>query len=647
MSESGALKVKKPRRWKNYFIIALTVALLLVTGSAYFNTAKYFRITALDVVATVAPNGDLQVHESREFKFKGDYTATWINFGRLHDYSQVDIQQITSESSAGTHTHTPADFLPQWRDEGGPEGYRYSFDEEKNTVYMFFPPSSGKHRFSVDYVIRAEATKYRDAARIHHVFLAEGWDVPTRNVNVTLKLPDGANPDGKQAIYAWGHGPLSGEVEVDQDKHEVRATVGKVGAGERVDLKVLFPAEWLTQVADDSPQKQNQSVVDATLAQEAGYADSANEARTLYRKLVAGTLAVPVAILLLMLLVQKLLRIEARPTFHERYWRDRPSRGLANEFGITGDIHPAVVGFNRERGDITHRHFNANLVSLVNEGWITLNEVGPKRWELVDQRRGGAEPSNLIDIAMLKLIFDVVGEGRDRVTVQDFKRAASHQADAYDRAYKKWRKAVTSQARHLGLGSRSFKLISRFFSGLGDLLIIFAVIAGFAVYSVWGWSALVFLSPAICGFLMNALANTKGKRSRMGVELEAYSQGLENWLRDFTALEERPPSDEKVWGYFLVYATVFGISQEVLDAFVARTPEVLTDQEVLRTANFLGYHNGSASYLSSPADKFGTVQRQSAIAVAKSSSSSRSGSGGGFSSGGGGGTGSGGGGGAR
>ena len=72
MSESGALKVKKPRPWKNYFIIALTVALLLVTGAAYFNTAKYFRITALDVVAIVAPNGDLQVHESREFKFKGD-----------------------------------------------------------------------------------------------------------------------------------------------------------------------------------------------------------------------------------------------------------------------------------------------------------------------------------------------------------------------------------------------------------------------------------------------------------------------------------------------------------------------------------------------------------------------------------------------
>ena len=58
--------------------------------------------------------------------------------------------------------------------------------------------------------------------------------------------------------------------------------------------------------------------------------------------------------------------------------------------------------------------------------------------------------------------------------------------------------------------------------------------------------------------------NRKYCQLRINVaNIVAKAKGLKRWLEDFTLLDERPPTDVKVWGEFMVYATVFGIADKV------------------------------------------------------------------------------------
>ena len=54
----------------------------------------------------------------------------------------------------------------------------------------------------------------------------------------------------------------------------------------------------------------------------------------------------------------------------------------------------------------------------------------------------------------------------------------------------------------------------------------------------------------------------------------ARCKALRNWLRDFSSLDERPPTDVKVWGEFMVYAYLFGVADEAIEQLRTTVPQV-------------------------------------------------------------------------
>lgn len=61
------------------------------------------------------------------------------------------------------------------------------------------------------------------------------------------------------------------------------------------------------------------------------------------------------------------------------------------------------------------------------------------------------------------------------------------------------------------------------------------------------------------------IGNNMTRRSIDGNNLVAHCKALRNWLRDFSSLEERPPTDVKVWGEFMVYAYLFGVAKQAIE----------------------------------------------------------------------------------
>ncbi len=148
------------------------------------------------------------------------------------------------------------------------------------------------------------------------------------------------------------------------------------------------------------------------------------------------------------------------------------------------------------------------------------------------------------------------------------------------------------------------------------------------------------------------IGNNMTRRSIDGNNLVAHCKALRNWLRDFSSLEERPPTDVKEWGEFMVYAYLFGVAKQAIEQLRKTQPQLFQvdhmygDTYVPWWGWYTSYESGAnagmpdvGSFLSS---SFNQAVKTANEAI--QAESSGSGSGGGFSSGGGGGFGVGGGG---
>lgn len=112
--------------------------------------------------------------------------------------------------------------------------------------------------------------------------------------------------------------------------------------------------------------------------------------------------------------------------------------------------------------------------------------------------------------------------------------------------------------------------------------------------------------------------------------------GLENFLKDFTLLDRRGAVEVELWDEYLVYATLYGIADQVIKDFKESCPEYF---QLSNLGNQLIDKRGSV------VSDFNAFTGVSNLSSSLSSSWGRSSGGGGRSSGGGGGGHSGGGGG--
>lgn len=103
-------------------------------------------------------------------------------------------------------------------------------------------------------------------------------------------------------------------------------------------------------------------------------------------------------------------------------------------------------------------------------------------------------------------------------------------------------------------------------------------------------------------------------------------QGLKQFFKEFSRIDEKQPIEVKLWNEYLMYAQILGMADEVMKQFRNLYPEVLTEMEA--------YNYNYDAFLFAHSISSEGVQAASA---ARSAAESYSSGGGGFSSGGGGG----------
>jgi uncharacterized membrane protein len=615
-------------------VAALVLLLLAAAGAAALAAvpaaAKDFSITGVAVDATVRPNGDVHITDTRTLDFSGNFHFVYWDLA-TEGSEGIDVLGASGPAAgdpATTVAYQPSEFpaVYSWTGEVG----TYSFAEtpEAVTVQLNFDVTDAPAALTVEYVAKGAARRWSDTAELYWQFIGEDVAVESRDVSVTVHLPQGVTSG---EVRAWAHGPLWGTVTIEPDASVVMK-VDPLPASTFVEGRILFPAAALSKAAAST-----MPMLDEVLAEEKRLADEANRSRFWARVKVVlwGVLGVGVPLVALVLIIVLYVRYgrEPKTQFNAQYLRDFPQPQLP----------PALAAFIWRMGSVGSTDVTATLLDLVNRKVIDLERVvvqkdglfGSKdattyKLTLHDERLEG-----LLDYErqLCKFLFHQIADS-DELILSELKDLAKTHRSAFAQGFKTWKSKVDEEGERRGYLDPHADRMAFAASAFAFVAIVAAGAA--AIFSGFWW---FFLGIPV-GLVLIWVARAVKRRSPEAAELHAQYEALERYLKDFGRLDEKPPDAIVLWEQFLIYAVMFGIADQVAKAMTVKVPEVVNDP---------AFHTPYILWWGIPGDGGGlsafSEMHQSfsqAVSVATSSSSSGSGGGGGFSGGGGGGGGGGG-----
>ena len=666
-------------------LVAFALVFAMLVTFPLTALARSYDIGQVNIQATVEADGTVSVFETRTFDFDGDYHGVYWNLPK-GDFNGREIEPtniavgIAPDADGGSDQAGLQSFTSASTGQDGT--YMLSDYGDYDQVKLYSAHSDESVTFYVSYDLPQLATRWADTSELYWKYVSDGWDVDSNNVTCILNLPV---PSGEQIsagdnVRAWGHGPLDGTVSFDADAGQVIFTSPTVSSSEYAELRVCFPASWLS--AATSVNTEDADRLEEVVDEEQRLSDEANAQRLRARLMLGGGLLAAAVLAAATLAVTlghlRRYRRQHAAAFDDEYFRDVPSAD-----------HPAIIG-SLVHGKAGSEELTGALMRLTDEKMAKLEPVtlssgalihrrAKKDWRLTLLRQDLLDPAppvakqdyiDAIDRATARFAFRDVARrsahvrddaGAPTLYFSDVKKVAEKYQEEYAKAYESWTSRVDACAEE-----RDFYVDPNHVSksplialGVADELVAILLLAfGLATVASAGsfgsYTALltaVLIACVAAGIFAFAQSRKLQDLSPEAVEIKAKTVALKRWLCDFTRLKEAVPQDIILWNRLLVMAVVLGVSKEVVDQLKVACPQFFDESGDFGALG--GYYFSSYIWFASggpvqgglPAETFSSAL-SSAVHVATSSNSSGFGGGGGFSGGGGGGFGGGGGGGA-
>jgi predicted membrane protein DUF2207 len=575
---------------------------------------KDYDFPEVTIDATVLPNGDLQLEETRTFDFRnGPFTYAYFNVDDPKDHVRdftiaeklSDGTEVPVEPDYAAHSIVTEGFQSQWSYQA----------EDENRTWVF------------RYRVACAVDVYTDTAHLNWQFIGTGWDKSTQHAVITVHLPGhsggdlrrprachpdegviadvGQTPLEPGEVRVFGHGPLNGEVTF-VNPQTIHYDVHDVPPLSYVEGSILFPADAVpTAVQTNRPGLEN------ILAQERVWADEANALRSRHETERAWVLylliGVPVALALLVLLARYRDRVPGVPKLLEQPPEDDPVQGAVLWSVWQGHLSP-------------YNAYRAQILKLVRLGAVKMRADGrvtdPEDLTLV-RKLDALDLQGEIDQDFMWLLFGRGDRAVDEISVKHPKPRKAESSTTYAGWWSGVKGKTGDIVRRVQKGD------ARLESTLSAIIAIAA--AGYGVWTaVWGLGGSIgwLLVPVSAVSLVGALILI---HARLGLEDRTRVKRLEafrRYLKDFSDLPNAPALAVVIWEQYLEWAVALGVADEV-----EKQVRALVPVESLRSP-VPGGPTGLAGV-----NAFHTFQAAAPVLVVASMASPSSGStGGGFGS---------------
>lgn len=625
------------------FAIYALAATTLVAATPTQAFAKNYSMPQVDIAAQLDENDTMHVEELRTFDFDGNFTCVWWTFDNFIGAGRQTIDSVGLKVGGGPMEDLFAvPFETKWRDSGGPGITCYSLDEVRGGVYVFFDVTDENVQIKLDYHVENMAQAYDDVAEIYWKYVGSQWAEPSSNITctVSLPIPEGVVAQLGENVRAWGHGDLGGTVSFGEDRSVVFFSPN-IASGEFAEARIAFPVEWLTAAPAEATYSGNR--LDTILTEEQQWADEANRSRMIGLAVLLASALLCIAAIAWALVMFFRHGKEYKAEFTDEYWRDIPDP----------DASPASIAKLWHKDTDTPDELTATILDLAQRGALRLEpgQYADERGRMVgdyciirvpevaDQITRDGDP---VAYAAMEALFDKFANGKSAVEVKGQDHIWLETMKLYGK--EKPTKLLADMTEFYGVVAKESATLD-YYEPKGGILgkamatlgVVFAA-AGIAA-SVFAENFIWLAEGLATGVILFAISCFMDKKTHRGAEVFAKCKALENWLVNFTAIDERPPTDVKVWGVFMVYAFIFGVADKVLKELRMTVPQVFDDAFYAGGGYvpwYVWYGAGNANQSMSNAFSLSNAISNT-VNTAKGivNSSSGSGGGGGFSGGGG------------
>lgn len=585
----------------------LVLSLLLFT-TIFGRTA--YEIESLDIVANIERDGSLEVEERVVYDI-GKINGILYNIDAL-GYGKFSDLQIFYEDDGE---------FKQARNNTAPsEGnFTVSVDDGLYKIKLYAPSQNERKEFIFRYNLTRGVTVYRDIAQLNRKMLGKDWQNSIGNISVTVNLPENVKKDD---IYAFGHGPLTGNIEI-LDGKSVRYTLNDYRPGEFLEVNLLFPKNILTSF--NPLLMKNKSALKEILDMEGKLAKEANDARKraiidFYLGRVVLVLAVAWWLFLVVFIYLKNSKRYKVENEYGEYFRELPD-----------DYSPSIAGTLVSRNLYpSGRELFAMLLDLVRKGHLKLEE-GEKTTTLILQESG--KPLSEEEKFILNWYIRELGDG-EKIILESVEVSIKGRGGAkeFNRNYERWRTIVYSDMleKNLKMDKRD-----KFSTSLGIFTGIAYFIGG-GMLVVYFQSEL-FILMILLGFILLPYTFSRKRASLEKEKAISRWEAFKKFLVDYSNLEEAKLASIELWEHYFVYAVALGVAEKVAKGYSKIMSKKGEESTIIGGR---GYRNNSLMNMYLYSHAFRSMERNTSFvaqrameSVARSSRSSARGRGGGFSGG--------------
>lgn len=585
----------------------LVLSLLLFT-TIFGRTA--YEIESLDIVANIERDGRLEVEERVIYDI-GKINGILYNIDALGYGKFTDLQIFYEDDGE----------FKQARNNTAPsEGnFTVSVDDGLYKIKLYAPSQNERKEFIFRYNLTRGVTVYRDIAQLNRKMVGKDWQNSIGNISVTVNLPENVKKDD---IYAFGHGPLTGNIEI-LDGKSVRYTLNDYRPGEFLEVNLLFPKNILTSF--NPLLMKNKSALKEILDMEGNLAKEANDARKraiigFYLGRVVLVLAVAWWLFLVVFIYLKNSKRYKVENEYGEYFRELPD-----------DYSPSIAGTLVSRNLYpSGRELFAMLLDLVRKGHLKLEE-GEKTTTLILQESG--KPLSEEEKFILNWYIRELGDG-EKIVLESVEALIKGRGGAkeFNRNYERWRTIVYSDMleKNLKMDKRD-----KFSTSLGIFTGIAYFIGG-GMLVVYFQSEL-FILMILLGFILLPYTFSRKRASLEKEKAISRWEAFKKFLVDYSNLEEAKLASIELWEHYFVYAVALGVAEKVAKGYSKIMSKKGEESTIIGGR---GYRNNSLMNMYLYSHAFRSMERNTSFvaqrameSVARSSRSSARGRGGGFSGG--------------
>ncbi len=628
---------------------------LLLNIKSYAGTQSW---NSLDYNVTVNSDGSMDVVETWDINISETNTLFKdfdIDYEKYSGITDVKVSQVKSSNEEI--------YLQQIYQE------QYHVDTD---CYYALPISSSKYEiawnvgldnssstrtYKLYYTIRDAVKIYNDCTELYWMFLGTDNEISGKNITGTIKLPQRVSDIEKLRI--WAHGPLDGNIE-KLSNNTVSFYVPSLSSNTMVEIRVVTEEN----IYEESDNLYYENKLSSILEEEQTWANKANMQRVFYKGVFIFILIIFFAIILIFYKKIKKYMKEGKELKEKYSFNITPIeyfREIPNEEKATPARAAYLKGLKNVKYSLSSdfsKIFSATILDLSIKGLISFEPINDKDFKIIINPNSIQLPEdekytyNLLVEACRKTDIS-----RNYLTSKELLKYSKKNYEDFYYArtkfevnaenYEKACENIDLEKQGIVDKLENKSVIYLFVMIMCIVLGIIATVFALTISLKCMLLLLVFVLPVICESIamvvvINKIISSISILSEKGYEEQQKWLGLEKYMKEYSLLKEKEVFDVILWEKFLVYATAFGISKQVIKQLKTAYPDAFINQDN-------GYPNYGYWYLISDSrfgenvfDNLNDVLEKSytsalnAYNIANSDYSSGSGGGGGFSSGGGG-----------